>query len=252
MTISALKYLSENALVDLSKSIKDNRARYESGDFHDLERDNGWAIEARTVSVDHALLAKLDGSARTAAADVENSLILYEAIQGMTPALAREERVWARLTHIECLDYARARWLSGNTDEKLDAQVRIHMFANKLTAIRDDNALSRLWWNMHIAKIADPDDSEGALRQILKTADIRSNFVERTNMAARKPIAQAVVRAMRREPWITSTERAFREFMIALNRDGGGILFETLSDEEADTLMDTWASRAKAHHEKAA
>lgn len=252
MTESPLKYLSEKKLSELKDSIVANRDRYEAGDFLDLEHDNGWAVETGTVQVDHELLAKLDGTARTAAADIDNSLILFQALQGMTPALAREERVWARLTHIECLGYSRDRWLSGNKSERLDAQVHIHMFARGLTAIRDDNALSRLWWNMHIASIADPDDPEGALRLILKTADIRSNFVERTNTAARKPLARAVVRAMRREPWITSSERAFREFMIALNRDGGGILFEALSDDEADALMDTCASRAQAHMAKKA
>lgn len=250
MTMLPLKYISESKLHELWKNITANRTRYEIGDFRDLEHDSGWAIKSSMVSVDYALLANLDGTARTAAADIDNSLILYKALQGMTPALAREERVWVRLAHIECLGYARARWLSGNTDEKLDGQVRGHMFAKHLTAIRDDNALSRLWWNMHIATIADPGNPEGALRCILKTADIRSNFVERTNMAARRPIAKAVVRAMRREPWITSSERAFREFMIALNRGGGGILFEALSDTEADTLMDTWVYQAKARLEK--
>jgi len=252
MTVAPLKYLSEKKLSELKESIAANRDRYEAGDFLDLEHDNGWAVETSTVQVDHDLLATLDGKARTAAADIDNSLILFRALRGMTPALAREERIWARLTHIECLGYSRARWLSGNTGEQLDAQVRIHMFAPGLTAIRDDNALSRLWWNMHIASIADPDDPEGALRLILKTADIRSNFVERTNTAARKPLARAVIRAMRREPWITSSERAFREFMIALNRDGGGILFEALSDAEVDALMDACASRARAHMAKKA
>ena len=250
MTVSPLKYLSENKLSELKKSIVANRDRYEAGSFLDLAHDNGWAIETSTVQVDHDLLETLDGTTRAAAADIDNSLILFRALQGMTPALAREERVWVRLTHIECLGYSRERWLSEKKSEQLDAQVRIHMFAPGLTAIRDDNALSRLWWNMHIASIADPDDPEGALRLILKTADIRSNFVERTNTAARKPLARAVVRAMRRKPWITSSERAFREFMIALNRDGGGILLEALSDAEADTLMDTCASRAQAHMAK--
>ena len=247
MTVSPLKYLSEKKLSELKESVVANRDRYEAGDFLDLEHDNGWAVETSTVQVDHDLLTTLDGKARTAAADIDNSLILFQALHGMTPALAREERVWARLSHIECLGYARDRWLSGNSREQLDSQVRIHMFAQGLTAIRDDNALSRLWWNMHIASIADPDDPEGALRLILKTADIRSNFVERTNTAARKPLARAVVRAMRKDTWVTSSERSFREFMIALNRDGGGILFEALSDDEADALMDVCATRAKAH-----
>lgn len=252
MGTEPLKFLSEQKLMELRRDVTLHRDRYEAGDFLDLERDNGWAIETAGVTVDLDLLASLDGTARTAAADIEASLILHAALKGMTPALAREERIWARLTHIECLSYARARWLSGNTGEKLDEQVRLHMFAPGLTAIRDDNALSRLWWNVHIASIADPDDPENALRLILKTADIRSNFVERTGTAARRPLARAVVRAMRRDPWITSTERAFREFMIALNRDGSGVLFEALTDDEADTLMDACASRARTHLARAA
>lgn len=247
MTMAALKILSEKKLLDLWENISVNRDRYEAGEFLDLEHENGWAIETATVQVDYSLLKALDGTERTAAADIENSLIIYRALHGMTPAIAREERVWVRLTHIECLEYTRARWLSGKTGVALDSSVETHFFAKGLTAIRDDNALSRLWWNMHIASIADPDDPEDALRLILKTSDIRTNFVERTNTVARKPLARAVIRAMRRDPWIVSSERSFREFMISLNRDGGGMLFEALSEAESDALMVACALRAREH-----
>ncbi|MDD9999363.1 MAG: DUF6339 family protein [Rhodospirillaceae bacterium] len=187
---------------------------------------------------------------RTAQGDRAASIALFRALPSMTPAFAREERVWVRLCHIECLGYARSRWLSGLDGDRLDRQVHRHLFGSGLTGIRDDNALSRLWWNMHVATIADPDDPEGALDLIMKRADIRTNFVERTNTAARPPLARAVIRAMRREPWITSTERAFREFMIALNRDGGGILFETMSDADIDRIIDACVERARDRFER--
>ena len=240
-----MQYVSEAKLEELRQNVSRNLERYATGDFADLKRDNGWAIEAGGVAVDRDLLASLDGTVRTAEGDRAASLTLYRALPGMTPALAREERVWVRLSHIECLGYARFRWLSGLNGNRLDRQVHRHLFGNGLTEIRDDNALSRLWWNMHVATIADPDDPEGALDLILKTADIRSNFVERPNTAARPPLARAVIRAMQRDPWITSTERAFREFMIVLNRDGGGILFETMEDADVDGIMDACAERAR-------
>ena len=245
-----LRYLSEEKLEELRRNVVRHRERYATGDFADLEPDNGWAIEASGVTVDQNLLANLDGTVRTAAGDRAASAVLYRALPGMTPALAREERVWVRLSHVECLGYARSRWLPGLKDEQLDLQVHRHLFGSGRTGIRDDNALSRLWWNMHIAATADPDDPEGALDLILKTADIRSNFVERPNTAARPPLARAVIRVMRRDPWITSSERAFREFMIVLNRDGGGVLFETMSDVEVDGIMDTCAERARARTER--
>ncbi len=250
MAPTPLKFLSEGRLSELADSIHENLERYANGDFLDLEHENGWAIETAAVTIDLELLGKLDGTSRAASADIENSLILYKALNGMTPALARDERIWVRLSHIECLDYARARWLSGYTGDDLEKQVRLHMFAPNLTAIRDDNALSRLWWNVHIATIADPEDPEGALQLILKTADIRNNFVERTGTVSRRPLARAVVRAMRNDPWITSSERAFREFMKALNRNGGGVLFEALEESEADKLIEACASRARRHLEE--
>lgn len=252
MAVEPLKFLSEAKLSELRAQVSANRDRYSSGDFLDLERENGWAIETASVEIDRDVLAALDGTARTAEADITNSLLVYNALKGMTPALAREERVWARLAHVEGLAYSRARWLTGKSEEQLDTAVRLHMFASGRTGIRDDNALSRLWWNMHIASIADPDDPEDALRLILKTADIRSNFVERIGTAARRPLAQAVIRAMRMYPWITATERIFRDFMIALNRDGGGVLFEALSSTEADSLLANCAEKARVLQSQAA
>ncbi len=245
-----LRYVSEVKLEELHRDVSQYRERYATGDFADFERDNGWAIEASGVTVDHDILAGLDGTARNARGDRAASKTLHRALQGMTPALAREERVWVRLCHIECLGYARSRWLSGLEGDRLDRQVHLHLFGSGLTGIRDDNALSRLWWNMHVATIADPDDPEGALDLILKTADIRSNFVERTNTAARPPLARAVIRAMRRDPWVTSAERPFREFMIFLNRNGGGVLFETMSDADVDSFIDFCAERARDRVEK--
>lgn len=246
MSTVPLKYLSEAKLVDLRDAVPSMLGRYRDGDFSDLAQENGWAIEAAGIRIDTGSLEALDGSVRSAEADIENSLVVYRALEGMTPALAREERVWVRLTHIECLEYSRARWLAGTDGEELKSMVLRHMFAPGLTGIRDDNALSRLWWNVHIASTADPDDPERALRLLIQRADVRMQFVERPGIASRRPLAQAVVRAMRHDPWITSSDPCFRQFMKVLNRDGGGVLFEALDDQEADQVMTRYAARAKA------
>lgn len=241
-----LKYLSEAKLVELRSSVPANLARYASGDFRDVERDNGWAIESVDVKVDHDRLAALDATLGTPERDADASIIVYQSMKGMTPALAREERVWVRLTHIECLDYSRARWLSRASADKLEGQVRLHMFAGGLTGIRDDNAVARLWWNMHVATVADSEDPVGALRLILTRADTRMQIVERPGTAARRPLARALIRAMRRHEWINSTEDSFRRFMRVLNRDGGGVLFEALTEPEADALVERCMERAQA------
>lgn len=247
MSIVPLKYLSESKLAELRHDISSNRDLYTSGDFLELERDNGWNIETQSVVVDLDLLATLDGTAgRSAEQDIENSIIVHKALAGLTPALASEERIWARLSHIECLGYTRTRWLSGKTGEALDREIGSHIFAKGRTGIRDDNAVSRLWWNMHIASIADPADPEGALRLLAKSADIRQSVIERPGTAARPPLVQAILRAMRREPWLIENSKSIQEFMKTLNRNAGGVMFEALSADEADEFMQSCALRVKA------
>ncbi len=241
-----LRFLSEQVLLTLHDSIEGNIERYASGDFTSLAYENGWAIESKLVKVDYDALAGLDGTKRSAEADVANSKRLHAALSGMTPAIAADERIWTRLTHVECLEYSRERWLTGKTEDALITAIKLHMFASGVTGIRDDNALSRLWWNMHIASIADPEDPEGALDLIVKRADVRMQFVERPGSAARRAVARAVVRAMRRESWTLSNDDRFDAFMKVLNRNGGGVLFEARAEAEVDAFMDGCISAARA------
>lgn len=240
-----LRFLAADTLFTLHAHIADNIERYVGGDFTDLAQANGWSIESKLVQVDYDALAGLNGEQRSAEADVANSKIVYSALRGMTPAIAADERIWARLTHVECLDYSRKRWLLAGTEQELLRSIDLHMFARGRTGIRDDNALSRLWWNMHIASIADPNDPQAALELIVKRADVRMQFVERPGTAARRSLARAVVRSMRGEPWLLSNDAAFRTFMMVLNRDGGGVLFEALPDAKADSFMERCIAAAR-------
>ncbi len=67
--------------------------------------------------------------------------------------------------------------------------------------------------------------------------DIRSNFVERIWMTSCRNIASAVLNAMQSDPWITSVEQNFREFMKSLNKLGGGIVFEALTESEIEVFV---------------
>jgi hypothetical protein len=245
MASEKLKYVSAGVLDELLDGVADNLARYTEGKFDDLAAQNGWSIEAASVDLDVDELALLKKGATTPQAEIENSLHVHAALRGMTPSLAREERIWVRLTHVECLDYSRSRWLAGKPADAIEKLVSEHFFAGTLTSMRDDNAIARLWWNAHIAAIGCPEDPEKALALILKRADIRSNFVERTRTVSRPVLARGLIRVMESDPWVTSTEDSFREFMKVMNRDGGGILFEVLGDQRVDDFMRRCSERAQ-------
>jgi len=233
-----LKYLSDKALAELRGGIDANHLRYRGEGFADLAQSPAWDI-GLGIEYDDALLATLDKSRPQVIAgiDLENSKIVGQALSRLTPTLANEERIWARLAHVDAFDYSKARWLDSEGDEKLSASVEKHMFASTQTGIRDDHSLSRLWWNYHIAKTCQPNDIEGALALILKTTDIRLNFVERIWMTSRRAIASAALKAMAEDAWVTATASNFRDFMKALNRFGGGIVFEALDAAETEAFV---------------
>jgi hypothetical protein len=235
---TTLKYLSQQAADQLYDSIGDNLDRYKTGDFIELADGGGKSIELSN-QLDLEPLKSLVME-KTPEAEITNSLIVWNVFNELQPSLACENRLWTRLCHIECLEYSRFRWLNlESTDsEELASSVMKHFFANTQTKYRDDNAISRLWWNAYIAKLALPDNQEQAMRTILKSADIRNNFIERTRTVSRPVIAAGVVKIMMTNSWVTDKEGNFREFMKTLNRHGGGKVFELWPVDKVDNFME--------------
>lgn len=238
-----LKYLSNATLEALRDSVDANAERYRAGDFSDLMRDGEWSIELQ-LEVDLSPLAELDPS-NTPEAEVNNSRLVWQALHGLPPSLAYEEGIWVRLTHAECLEFSRNRWLTeGSDDLELVKAVQRHFFADTLTRRRDDNAVSRLWWNAYIANKVAPDDNLDALQIMLMKADMRANIIERSLTGSRPSLTAGILRAVRNQPWVTESEASFRSFMKALNRMGGGVVFEAMTEHEIDTFMLDCALRA--------
>jgi len=245
--MTKLKYISGTILAELKAMVPANLDRYRSNGFVDLTGLNGWSMELDSVEYDPAEIVDLD-IASGSDAEISNSLKVFGAISGMSAAMATEERIWTRLTHIECLDYVRKRWplkkppkeksglLAGITGqkEKQKAEIdksrkhNVHQveklyFARGRTGYRDDNAVSRLWWYAYTATLVNPGDREDVFRQILKTADIRQDLIERPMLSNRTALMRGIVKCMRDFPDITAAESVFREFMISVNFRGGGV-----------------------------
>tara|TARA_R110000868_G_scaffold101213_1_gene278669 strand:- start:183 stop:935 length:753 start_codon:yes stop_codon:yes gene_type:complete len=239
-----IKFVSVKTASDLHANIESNLERYVSGDFTDLAKELGWALETQDASYDPDFASLLD-PAGGKDSEIKNSLIVFRALKGMTPALARDERIWVRLSHIEGLTYARARWI-GTKDPV--GNVKIHFFASGLPQCRDDNALGRLWWNGYLANILGPEDPEQVLEQMLARANIRLQFVDRANASFRIPLARGLIRLLRDEPWLNSHDRAFEDYIRVLDRDGGGRLFEAQTDGEVDAFLRRSLPLAQSAH----
>lgn len=239
-----LKFVSESVVDDLHSNIAGNMERYNAADFSDIAKEPGWEIETNGVKYDKGFVANLIHSSDPDA-EVANSLLVYDALEGMTPALAREERIWVRLCHIDCIEYAKERWVKANPE----SAIKNHFFARTLSQSRDDNAIGRLWWNGYLGSLLEPGDPEFALKLILKRANIRLQFVDRANVSFRLPLAKGIVRLLESEPWFDSHDRAFEHYMLALDRSAGGLLFESSTDGSIDEFLKSTLPLAKQIHE---
>jgi hypothetical protein len=243
MSLEPLKYLSEAKLTELREKALQNHDRYTKGDFRDLAEDNGWSIEL-DIKIDLDRLGDLDPTVG-GGFELKNSILVWRTFSGLSPALATEERIWARLAHLECLEFSRRRWLRGSTEDEITADVNRHFFAGTWTSVRDDHAIARLWWNAYIAHLAMPEDIERALGIMLSKADIRSNLVERSRTSSRPMLAASILRAMISDQRITETEAGFRTFMRTVNKFGGGELFEIMPLPNIDRFIKECADRAQ-------
>jgi len=242
MTDVAVKMLSATVLEQLAGTVDQNLELYKSGSFTDLAKETGWAIESVLAKWDPEIVAGLDPSG-TPEAEVKNSFLIYSGLNGMTPALAREERLWARLCHIECLEYARSRWLT-NT-ENVAGAVRTHFFAKGLGGCRDDNAIGRLWWNGHLASLAEPANLELGLQRLLARANIRLQIMDRSDTAFRQPLVSGIFRMLGYEPWFNTYDAAIADFMFEVNKRSGGIMFEAFDEAKIDLHLSECLQFAK-------
>lgn len=233
--MSKLLYVGQQTADFLADNVEEHLDRYLESGFEDLEASGDWRIPL-SVDIDLKPLEDLIPD-KGRDAEVQNSMLVGRALASLTPSLARENRVWIRLSHIDGIVYARERWLRNVPQEKMAQAIRIHFFASTWTRCRDDHALSRLWWNHHIASSIQPDDPERALRLILSTADIRSNLIERARVGTRLPLAKAIVRRLGRDAQLAASESAFRSFMKALNIRAAGAQLEIWDEERIDRFV---------------
>jgi hypothetical protein len=237
-----LKYVSNDVVDFLRSNIAAHYDRYLGGDFADVQGSGDWGLQLK-LEVDLKPLSDLD-PAGSPEVEANNSLLVWRALGSLPASLAYEEGIWVRLTHVESLGYCRARWLVGlSSIDATERAIKTHFFAATLTARRDDNAISRLWWNAYIANRIQPSDVIGALRGLLRKADIRMQLVERSNIGSRAPLCRGILRAMKGEARVAESEDGFRDFMKEVNKRGGGVIFEALTHEEVDRfLAECWAA----------
>ncbi len=253
--MSQLQYFTELAVDELRTDIAERLDWY----YKPTENlPDGW-IRAenpvRTAPIDGGgIREQLKIGAQPHRDDQANAIAVYRALKKLTPHQASDERLWVYLSHTQCAQYVAKRWLRErpDDDEKAVQKVRNHFFARGNRALIRDNGVSRLWWLGSIAHRIDPDDPQVFLEILLHKQDVRSALVERPAISMNPAVLKAIYAVMRGY-WEKGAEKAplfvrntFRTWMINLNRRGGVILLDALSEYELERLLRSEAQRAIA------
>jgi Family of unknown function (DUF6339) len=93
-----VRLLRERALSELKAAVSGNLIRYRTGDFSYLGIDPSLSFES-DIEVDEMVVTQLKAPAGEENFEVENCILMLEALKSLTPFQAADERFWAMLSH---------------------------------------------------------------------------------------------------------------------------------------------------------
>lgn len=233
-----LALFRHSAVALLHKDIRTHLPRYRAGDFEFLAQDPSRFIESK-CQIDEDRLLDVHCSADDAN-EVACCLAVADGLNGVTPYLARDERLWVRLSHIELLQYSRTRWPIPNNDEEAVVHVQKHFFAKGGRGIERDHSISRLWWMAIVASKVEGLKRSEALEALLYQSDVRANIIERPSTSQNTALLSALLiqlhKSLKSDQALFERKK-FRVLMKRLNLNGGVKLLDVLAVDDLQQMV---------------
>lgn len=234
-----IKLFRASAVTHLYSSVEKNLEMYRSGSFDGLLEDTSLFLESACTLDPQSITDTvcIDGEDN----EVGCCIAILNGLNGVTPYLARDERLWVRLTHIEFLKYSRARWVIPKDNVKAVAHIKKHFFAKGTRGVERDNAISRLWWMSEICKKVQGLTLHQALTAFLYQSDVRANIVERPTTSQNAALLSAVVNKLHESYMADKAlygREKFRSVMKKLNIEGGIKLLEVLDSKALGKVIE--------------
>jgi hypothetical protein len=234
----AIKFLRQKTLDELYSNVESNLDRYRAGNFDDLLlTDKIYTFDK--IDIDHDALDNIEGGDKN---DAINCLRLFNAIDGMTPYLARDARIWCYLTHTYLLEYSRNRWPIPADDDDAIKKIVSHFFtSNQDRSFQRDNAASRLWWPAFVCNKVKGFPLEKSLELLFYRQDVRQNLLDRSSSARIENLFSVIVNKLNAS--FETEERPFfdreknRSYMKEVNFLGGSTVMEALTFEDSSKIL---------------
>jgi hypothetical protein len=238
-------FIKTSKAQELLTSVATNLASYRSGDFSFLMADPSYFFET-SLEADENLLGKIKCD-KNNLNEVENCMLMYSAINGLSHYLARDQRLWVYLTHTVLLKYTRERWPIPQDDEKAIKHIKTHFFCIGARGIERDNSASRLWWLASLCSRTKGIEFADALTCFLYQSDVRANIVERPTTSQNIHVFSAILKKLH-DSYKSNKELferdKFRPFMKELNLAGGIKLLAALPESSIALILDQCIAKA--------
>jgi hypothetical protein len=233
-----IKLFRSTTVSDLYASVDKNLKSYRAGNFDHLLADTSLFIDS-SCKLDPIEKLNLTCSKENIN-EVDCCLAIINGLKGVSSYLARDERLWVRLTHLEFLNYSRIRWAIPEDDVKAIHHIQTHFFAKGARGIERNNAISRLWWMAKICEKVNGLSLQEALTACLYQSDVRASIVERPTTSQNPELLSAIVNKLYQsylnDKSLYEREK-FRSLMKQLNLEGGVRLFEVLDKHELEDIV---------------
>lgn len=240
------RFFKATQLQGLMNKIEDNLDVYRTGDFEFLLHDQSYFFESSLEILPEKLA--LISCAADDHREVDNCIHMFEAMGLISNYLARDDRLWAYLTHTYLLNYSRSRWPIPQDNVEAIKHIKAHFFCMGARGIERDNAASRLWWLASLCNRAQGLSFRDALTTLLFKTDVRANIVERPTTSQNVRVFTGLLKmfndSFKTEEKALFERQKYRALMKEINLIGGVLLLAALPEPKISQLLKDCASRA--------
>jgi len=239
----SIRILKQKQLNELYENIDVNLDEYLHGDFKEYINNEEFTHQHDGQSFNVDKLNSISGGRDD---DAKNARIIFDALEGLSPFLAKDMRFWAYLSHTYLFEYVKERWPIKEewTREQKLHHIRTHYFVLNKSYDREierDNAVSRLWWTAFIAKKMPKIEFSEAINMLFRDLDVLSSMFGRPSLSTNKNLLFSVMNRMnesQNNDRALIKNRIYRNFFKDINIFGGSRIIPAMSDYNLDKALD--------------
>ncbi len=150
-----------------------------------VEENNLTLIEG--YSFDHNINLVISNEGKQENNDYTNAGLVYQALPGLSPAEATDERLWVTLCLNQFRAYMNARWPKIDDGKHYFVSVNGSIYRN----LTRNNGISRLWWTHYNSKKITSDNKD-LTTFFFNDIDRRQQAIERTTSTSSKNVLKSI------------------------------------------------------------